>query len=290
MGGNTQSGNTIPWENWLHGAFSGVSRRQQGLVIFYLFIGLMWSLLYAPRAAGTPRVEVGMTQMLFKGAHGLSVSPLLPDGKGPLGRMGSLTPGSSSSSGSGNASPQLPSWSSPGSSGHQLSPPFERSRQMLSRLLRRWARKQQAAFKVQSSAGPNPPPHPAVKHRTPCPSLEAPRAPGSPVPPAPHWDAASEQLPGPGLRPDRAAHLSSCAAPALRLQFATEKLGGRENFSSRPRQELKTYALAANASPGARGDQGEPSAGFSSAAPAGRRAALLPELALHRHPWAALGW
>lgn len=91
MGGNTQSGNTIPWENWLHGAFSGVSRRQQGLVIFYLFIGLMWWLLYAPRAAGTPRAGVDVTQMLFKDPHGVSVSPLFPDGKGPLGRMGSLT-------------------------------------------------------------------------------------------------------------------------------------------------------------------------------------------------------
>lgn len=33
-----------------------------------------------------------------------------------------------------------------------------------------------------------------------------------------------------------------------------------------PRQELKTYALATNASPGARGDRGEPSTGFSTAA------------------------
>lgn len=164
VGGNTQSGNTIPWENWLHGAFSGVSRRQQGLVIFYLFIGLMWWLLHAPRAAGMPRVGVDMTQMLFKDAHhGLTVSPLFPDGKGPLGRMGSLTPGGSS--GSGNASPQLPSWSSPGSCGHQLSPPFERSRQMLSCLLRRWVRKQHSVFRVQSSAGPNPPPHPVLKHQ-----------------------------------------------------------------------------------------------------------------------------
>lgn len=111
----------------------------------------------------------------------------------------------------------------------------------------------------------------------PCPETPTLRAPlqshheplVTPFPPAPLWDVASEQLPGPWLRPDRAAHLSSCAAPALRLLFATEKLGGRENFSSRPRQELKTYALAANASPGARGDQGEPSAGFSTAAPAG---------------------
>lgn len=196
MGGNTQSGNTIPWENWLHGAFSGVSRRQQGLVIFYLFIGLMWWLLYAPRAAGTPRVGMDMTQMLFKDPQGVSVSPLFPDGKGPLGRMGSLTPGGSS--GSGNASALLPSWSSPGICGHQLGPPFERSRQMLSRLLRRWARKQRAVFKVRGSAGPNPLPHPALKHQPPRAPLQSHHEP--PAPPfTPHPTGTRPQSSSPGL-------------------------------------------------------------------------------------------
>lgn len=234
MGGNTQSGNTIPWENWLHGAFSGVSRRQQGLVIFYLFIGLMWWLLYAPRAAGTPRVGVDMTQMLFKDPQGVSVSPLFPDGKGPLGRMGSLTPGGST--GSGNASALLPSWSSPGICGHQLGPPFERSRQMLSRLLRRWGEKTTRRIQSPRLSRAKPPSPPCPETPTPpCPSPESPRAPSSPLHPTPHRDTASEQLPRPWLSQDRAAHLSFCAAPALRSLFATEKLGGRENFSSRPR-------------------------------------------------------
>lgn len=60
-----------------------------------------------------------------------------------------------------------------------------------------------------------------------------------------------------------------CLGPAVAgfFFFATEKLGGRENFSSQPRQELKTYALAASASPGASGDGDEAGAGFSIAAP-----------------------
>lgn len=117
------------------------------------------------------------------------------------------------------------------------------------------------------------PPLPTLPRNTnpPCRSPASPGALQAPIsPPCPAgMQPGSEQLPGPWLRTDRAAHLSCCAAPALRLLFATEELGGRENFSSRPRQELKTYALAANASPGARGDRGEPSTGFSTAAPAG---------------------
>lgn len=141
-----------------------------------------------------------MTQMFFKDARGLSVSPLFLDGEGPLGRMGSLTP--DGSTGSGNASPQLPSWSSSGSCGHQLSPPFERSRQMLSRLLRRWARKQHAAFRVQSSAGPNSPPHPALRHQPSVPlsggtaSSRLPHSPRTPL--GRGLGAASRALAAPG--------------------------------------------------------------------------------------------
>lgn len=128
------------------------------------------------------------------------MSPLLPGGKGPLGRMGSLTPGGST--GSGNASPRLLSWSSPGSCGHQLGPPFERSRQMLPRLLRRWARKQRAVLKVRSSAGPNPLPHPALRHRPSAPlsgGATSPRLPRSPrIPLGRGLGAASRALAAPG--------------------------------------------------------------------------------------------
>lgn len=124
------------------------------------------------------------------------MSPLLPDGKGPLGRMGSLTPGGGT--GSGNASLRLPSWSSLGSCGHQLSPPFERSRQMLPRLLRRWARKQHAVFKVRSSAGPNPLPHPALR---PLPSVPLSGGATSPsAPPFPPYPTGTRPRSGfPGL-------------------------------------------------------------------------------------------
>lgn len=156
-----------------------------------------------------------------------------------------------------------PSGAPQGRHGHRLSPPFKRSQQMLSRLLHRWARKQRSAFKDRSSAGPDPSfPSPSPQHQPSVPLSGG--AVSAPAPPR-----GCKQLPGPWLRRDRAAHLSSSAAPALRLLFATEELGGREDFSSRPRQELKTYALAANASPGARRDPGEPSTGFSTAAPAG---------------------
>lgn len=123
--------------------------------------------------------------------------PLLPDAKGPLGRMGSLTPGGST--GSGNASPRLPSWSCPGSCGHQLSPPFEHSRQMLPRLLRRWARKQHAAFKVPQLGRAKPP-------SPPCPETPTLRAllrrrhqpPAPPFPPHPTGTRPRSSFPGLG--------------------------------------------------------------------------------------------
>lgn len=172
--------------------------------------------------------------------------------------------------------PRLPSCSQ-GRHGRRLSPSFEHSRQMLSRLLRRWARKQRAAFKDQSSVGPDPPlplSHSAPKHQPSVPLLGLSRGARSPrLPPIPAGTQPSLPRSGfPGLGCTRTEQLiyHPCAAPALRLLFATEKLGGkRKNFSSWPRQELKTYALAANTSPGARGDPGEPSTGFSTAAPAG---------------------
>lgn len=101
-----------------------------------------------------------------------------------------------------------------------------------------------------------------------------PRGDMSPQPPrgpASHQHVAWEQLPGALAAHGRSSsfiiHRRLGPAVAGFFFFATEKLGGRENFSSQPRQELKTYALAASASPGASGDGDEAGAGFSIAAP-----------------------
>lgn len=101
-----------------------------------------------------------------------------------------------------------------------------------------------------------------------------PRGDMSPQPPrgpASHQHVAWEQLPGALAAHGRSSsfiiHRRLGPAVAGCFFFATEKLGGRENFSSQPRQELKTYALAASASPGASGDGDEAGAGFSIAAP-----------------------
>lgn len=96
-----KAGNTIPWENWLYGAFFRGFQKAAG-PCYILFI-------YRPDVTaalcteGSGSTGVDMTQMFFKSACGLSVSPLFPNGMGPFGQDGVPDPGSST--GSENASP-----------------------------------------------------------------------------------------------------------------------------------------------------------------------------------------
>lgn len=96
-----KAGNTIPWENWLYGAFFRGFQKAAG-PCYILFI-------YRPDVTaalctkGFGSVRVDMTRVHFKSAHGLSVSPLFPDGMGPFVQDG--VPDPSSNIGPGNAPP-----------------------------------------------------------------------------------------------------------------------------------------------------------------------------------------
>lgn len=216
MGGGWEvthkAGNTIPWENWLYGAFfRGFQKTAGPRYILFIYRPDVAAVLCAEGVGSAARVGVDMTQMFFKRCTwSLSVTPF-PGGMGSptLGRQhhgigerfhpirasaAAAAAASEFSPRSGvSGCPRLPSRSSRGRRSRRLSPPFERSRQMLSRLLCRWARKQRVAFKDRSSAGPeSAPPPPSLPtlpqnanppRRSPA-SPEAPRAPGSPrVPP-----------------------------------------------------------------------------------------------------------
>lgn len=230
-----KAGNTIPWENWLCGAFfRGFQKTAGPHYILFIYRPDVALALCTEGVGSAARVRVDVTQMLFKGACGLSASPLFPGGTGPSGRHRVpelcaaaadrgmlhpiLAPFAAATSGFSRGSvvqgcPRLPSRSSRGRRSRRLSPPFERGRQMLSRLLRRWARKQRAAFKDQSSAGPDPP-------------LRLPILPqNTNTPPSPHpvplsGGAASPQLP-PASRRDTACLGAASRASAAQGQSSS---------------------------------------------------------------------
>lgn len=250
-----KAGNTIPWENWLYGAFfRGFQKTAGPRYILFIYRPDVAAALCTEGGGSAARGGMDMTPMFFKGACALSVSPLFSDGTGPSGwdmfpdpgqqhrDRGTLHPTRAScaaaafgfSPGSGIWDcPPLPGRSSLGRRGRQLSPPFERGQQMLSRLLRRWARKQRTAFNDRSSAGPTPPPSPpdpktpTTPH--PCRSPEVPQAPGSPRIPA-GTQPASERLPGPWLRTDRAAHLSTLCRPGPAVAVCNREAGRERKF------------------------------------------------------------
>lgn len=181
-----KAGNTIPWENWLYGAFfRGFQKTAGPRYILFIYRPDVAAVLCAEGVGSAARVGVDMTQMFFKRCTwSLSVTPF-PGGMGSptLGRQhhgigerfhpirasaAAAAAASEFSPRSGvSGCPRLPSRSSRGRRSRRLSPPFERSRQMLSRLLCRWARKQRVAFKDRSSAGPESAPPPLLS--PPCP-------------------------------------------------------------------------------------------------------------------------
>lgn len=288
-----KAGNTIPWENWLYGAFFRGFQKAAGpcYIIFIYRPDVMAALC----TKGFGSVGVDMTRVLFKSARGLSVSPLFPDGMGLFVQDG--VPDPSSNTGPGNAPPHpcilrcCGLWVFPGEQDLGLPPTAQllpgETRPPAQPILRaqptdalppapQMGEKTTHCIQGPELSGARPPPfsHPAPKHQPSVPLPGLSRGARSPrLPPIPAGTQPSLPRSGfPGLGCTRTEQLiyHPCAAPALRLLFATEKLGGkRKNFSSWPRQELKTYALAANTSPGARGDPGEPSTGFSTTAPAG---------------------